>query len=251
MGNFILWADEKQTLETIKESDQGSVLPPDQDQTTMREIITRPSESSPDVAVEAILMAWIIENAGFKPGSPEYETAIKNMETWPNPFLDNVSLARHISLLLSEVQGGRPRLARIISDTSLSENEKRRQVGTLLGEASKRLAGRRKPSFINSLNMKFVYIPPGVFMMGHLKEQDGGDIGAPDETPHLVTLTRGFYIQTTEVTQSQWEQVMEDSVAKNTGCGDDCPVEFVPWEGGSIHTVQGVYRPFEQNGRNR
>ena len=101
--------------------------------------------------------------------------------------------------------------------------KKKTRVGKLLGEASERMAQRRKPSFINSLNMKFVYIPPGVFMMGHLKGEEDGDIGAPDEIPHLVTLTQGFYMQTTEVSQSQWKQVMDKEVAHNGKCGGGLP----------------------------
>ena len=48
----------------------------------------------------------------------------------------------------------------------------------------------------NSLGMEFVYVSPGRFMMGSSGKQ------------HRVTLTRGYYMQTTEVTQGQWRKVM-------------------------------------------
>lgn len=51
----------------------------------------------------------------------------------------------------------------------------------------------------------------------------------PDEIQHWVTLTRDFYMQTTEVTQGQWEAVMEDNPSHFKDCGDDCPVEMVSW----------------------
>ncbi|MCP4345624.1 MAG: hypothetical protein GY795_08860 [Desulfobacterales bacterium] len=46
------------------------------------------------------------------------------------------------------------------------------------------------------LETDFVFLPSDIFMMG-------------DETQHQVTLTRGFYMQSTEVTQGQWKSVME------------------------------------------
>jgi formylglycine-generating enzyme required for sulfatase activity len=57
----------------------------------------------------------------------------------------------------------------------------------------------------NSLGMKFVRIAPGSFRMGSpLTEQ--GRRGREEQ--HPVTITRGFYLQTTEVTQKQYERVM-------------------------------------------
>lgn len=82
-------------------------------------------------------------------------------------------------------------------------------------------------TFTNSLGTKFVYIPPGTFMMGSPPDEpERGD----DETLHRVTLTRGFYMQTTEVTQGQWKAVMGNNPSHFKDCGDDCPVENVSWE---------------------
>ncbi len=60
-------------------------------------------------------------------------------------------------------------------------------------------------TFTNSLGMKFVYIEPGTFMMGSPLSEEGR---RHDETQHQVTLTRGYWLQTTEVTRAQWEPVM-------------------------------------------
>jgi formylglycine-generating enzyme required for sulfatase activity len=79
----------------------------------------------------------------------------------------------------------------------------------------------------NSLGMTFVYIPPGTFMMGSL-EDDPGSYGY-DRPRHQVTLTKGYYLQTTEVTQYQWEAVMGKNPSYFSSCGDDCPVENVSW----------------------
>jgi len=83
-----------------------------------------------------------------------------------------------------------------------------------------------KKSFTNSFGMKFVYIPPGTFMMGSPLTESGRD---NDEKQHSVTLTEGFYIQTTEVTQGQWKAVMGNNPSFFKNCGDDCPVEQVSW----------------------
>jgi len=79
----------------------------------------------------------------------------------------------------------------------------------------------------DAFGMKFVYIPPGTFMMGSPEDEPGRD---SDETLHRVTLTRGFYMQTTEVTQGQWKEVMGDNPSYFKECGDDCPVDTVSWD---------------------
>ena len=65
----------------------------------------------------------------------------------------------------------------------------------------------------NTLKMKFVYIWPGRFMMGS----------------RGVTLSKGFFMQTTQVTQGQWKALMGKNPSSFKKCGDDCPVEGVSW----------------------
>jgi len=78
----------------------------------------------------------------------------------------------------------------------------------------------------NSLGMEFVYIKPGTFMMGSPPSEPGRD---DDERQHRVTLTKGYYMQTTEVTQGQWKAVMGSNPSHFKNSGDDCPVEMVSW----------------------
>ena len=71
------------------------------------------------------------------------------------------------------------------------------------------------------LGMKFVRIPAGSFMMG----SNNGD---SDEHPqHRVSISKPFYLQTTEVTQGQWRSVMGNNPSGFKG--DDLPVERVSW----------------------
>lgn len=81
-------------------------------------------------------------------------------------------------------------------------------------------------SFANSIGMKFVFIKPGTFMMGSPSSEDGS---GGDEKQHKVSLSRGYDMQTTEVTQGQWREIMGNNPSSFKNCGDDCPVENVSW----------------------
>jgi formylglycine-generating enzyme required for sulfatase activity len=74
--------------------------------------------------------------------------------------------------------------------------------------------------------MLFERIPAGTFTMGSpVLEPDRSDT----ETPHVVTISRSFYIQSTEVTQRQWAAVMGDNPSGFEECAD-CPVNHVSWQ---------------------
>ncbi len=77
---------------------------------------------------------------------------------------------------------------------------------------------------INSLGMQFAYIQPGTFKMGSKKAN------YELKPVHQVTLSKGFYMQTTEVTQGQWWELMRTNPSHNRECGDNCPVETVSWD---------------------
>ena len=76
--------------------------------------------------------------------------------------------------------------------------------------------------FSNPFGMEFVLIEPGTFTMGLSSNES-------EAMPHQVTLTKGFYIQKTEVTQGQWIKIMGKNPSFYKECGDDCPVEQVSW----------------------
>ncbi len=78
----------------------------------------------------------------------------------------------------------------------------------------------------NSIGMEFVYIPPGTYLMGSPKGEAGR---GGYERQHAVTLTRWFYMQTTEVTQGQWQAVMGSNPSYFKECGADCPANYVSW----------------------
>ncbi len=100
-------------------------------------------------------------------------------------------------------------------------------------------------SFTNSLGMTFNLVPAGSFVMGSPEDEPERQNFA---TPHPVTLTKSFYMQTTEVTQGQWKAVMGSNPSFFSSCGDDCPVERVSWDDVQVFIAElntrgeGVYR---------
>jgi formylglycine-generating enzyme required for sulfatase activity len=79
---------------------------------------------------------------------------------------------------------------------------------------------------VNSLGMEFVLIPSGMFVMGSPIEEAYRDVS---EVEHPVTISRPFYMQTTEVTVDQWRAVMgRPWVGGKKGPGD-MPVVKVSW----------------------
>ncbi len=75
--------------------------------------------------------------------------------------------------------------------------------------------------------MRFVWIPAGTFFMGSPKSEPGRE---HHEKRHKVTLTRGFYMQETEVTQGQWEKLVGFNPSTFPKCGSNCPVDTVSWD---------------------
>lgn len=78
---------------------------------------------------------------------------------------------------------------------------------------------------ITKQEMEFAYIPPGSFKMGSPENEAGRE---RYESQHIVSLTQGFYMQTTPVTQTQWKTVMGWNPSSHKGDGDS-PVEQVSW----------------------
>ena len=74
--------------------------------------------------------------------------------------------------------------------------------------------------------MKFVWIPPGTFLMGSPKEEPER---RDDEIQHKVTLTKGFYMGIYAVTQEQWVEIMDNNPSKFKG-EKNLPVEQVSWD---------------------
>ncbi len=83
---------------------------------------------------------------------------------------------------------------------------------------------RIEPVYTNAGGMKFMWCPPGTFLMGSPSGQ-----GCDNERPqHRVTITKGFFLGVHQVTQAQWQAVMGSNPSHFKG--DNRPVENVSWK---------------------
>ena len=80
-------------------------------------------------------------------------------------------------------------------------------------------------SYVQELAM--ILIPAGTFQMGSPPDEPGRDEPGrePDETLHTVTLTKGFYIAPTEVTEELWDNVMGSGASTS-----QLPQSLVTWD---------------------
>ena len=99
----------------------------------------------------------------------------------------------------------------------------------LLGEAEGHMgpAPTLRLELGDGVAMEFIYVKPGVFMMGGTEAPQESWEGDPTP-PHQVTITKGFYMGKTEVKQGQWEAVMEGNPSRFKG-DPKLPVEMVSW----------------------
>ena len=100
----------------------------------------------------------------------------------------------------------------------------------------------------------FVYCPPGTFLMGSPE----GELGrVSDETQHQVTLTHGFYVHSTEVTNRQYAELAQWAynhgfcTATSASLRDnldgsnqelldlDAPQRFISFSGGTFTVEEG------------
>lgn len=102
----------------------------------------------------------------------------------------------------------------------------------------------------NSIGMKLVYIPAGSFMMGSsdsaaqlAREYDVGRVSFDHEFPqHQVSISKGFWMGQTEVTQGQYESVMNTQPWSGRPLQQSCCM-------GDLGTCSGVLHEAESAGR--
>ena len=81
-------------------------------------------------------------------------------------------------------------------------------------------------TFTNSLGMEFILIPSGTFTMGSPPDEP---YRGSSEVQHRVSISRPFYIQTTEVTLKQWRSLMGKRLLGRRKGSDNMPVTQVSW----------------------
>jgi sulfatase modifying factor 1 len=81
-------------------------------------------------------------------------------------------------------------------------------------------------TYRNTLGMEFVLIPSGTFTMGSPPSEPHRGIS---EVQHQVTISKPFYMQTTEVTVKQWQSIMGRRLMGLQNASDNMPVTTVSW----------------------
>ena len=112
--------------------------------------------------------------------------------------------------------------------------------------AEKLKAGDRLVKTVDGVEYAFRWCPPGKFMMGSPKsEWDSAEITGEDydETQHEVTLTQGFWMLETEVTQGMWQSVMGTSLETQAQkmLDDDRDLGVVPYTKVTLRDIHAVY----------
>ncbi len=124
-------------------------------------------------------------------------------------------------VLISIVSGIALTLWRSQSSRAVAGNQS--QSGQAASKAvSKPQAMSLSRTMTNSLDMEFVLVPAGKFIMGAVN-------GSSDEMPiHPVIIREAFYMGRYEVTQAQWQAVMKSEPSSFKGLL--LPVEQVSWD---------------------
>ncbi|HID03424.1 MAG TPA: formylglycine-generating enzyme family protein [Desulfobacterales bacterium] len=80
-------------------------------------------------------------------------------------------------------------------------------------------------NYVNSINMEFVHVPAGTFLMGTPDLQQGSSKEKPQ---HSIHISKSFYLGKYEVIQKQWMAVM-GNINPSNFLSPDRPVDEVSW----------------------
>lgn len=83
--------------------------------------------------------------------------------------------------------------------------------------------------FANSVGIQLVPIKAGRFSMGSPVDERGRQ---DDEPQHSITISKSFHMSAHEVTQKQWQAVMQSRpwhMKNQIGKGDDYPATYITW----------------------
>ena len=96
-----------------------------------------------------------------------------------------------------------------------------------LGAQEATSAAPPAPHVIPDLALELRWVPPGSFVMGSPAEEPRRD--KAEGPPFRVTLSRGFWLGRTEVTQAQYEAVTGTNPSTFKDAGPRAPVDRVSW----------------------
>ena len=154
---------------------------------------------------------------------------------WPADYCKTTSRCCFVYGYWSQIGGFRPILIPGVQDEeatedpsespSVSSNEQPDDTGIPRAETTE-----KKTLTVNGIDYTFCWCPPGEFMMGSPDSEEEHQI---DEKQHRVTLSQGFWMLESEVTQEMWTSVMGESkerlLAESGNQNPRYPIFFVNW----------------------
>ena len=166
-----------------------------------------------DLKKERLLDA--LENSRNADGEVEFDYRLKsaNAETTLDVCLENIQT--YVQHQLSPVLETK----KVREVQELVAAELRRQQEAQLALKRQHELREHSQLLLRELNLKFVDIPPGTFMMGSNEYDDG--------EPHRVTL-KAFQMSRYAITQKQYRMVMGTNPSGSQG-DENCPVVNVSW----------------------
>ena len=115
------------------------------------------------------------------------------------------------------------RVETILLPKKISKIEKTRSPKDLL--KNKKMEILSKLLLSKGSGIELIWCEPGSFMMGSPESEEGR---GGDETLHKVTLTRGFFLGKKEVTQEQWQEIMNKNPSHYKG--QNLPVDSISYQ---------------------
>jgi formylglycine-generating enzyme required for sulfatase activity len=106
-------------------------------------------------------------------------------------------------------------------------------LSVLIGGGANLCEAQPPKEIVNSIGMKLVLIPKGIFMMGSPESEEDRDKN--DETQHEATISKDYFLGLYEVTQAQYEKVMGKNPSYFQGAivgneNANLPVEKISWD---------------------
>jgi len=105
-------------------------------------------------------------------------------------------------------------------------------------------ADRKVVDLGDDVEMAFIWINPGTFMMGSPPNEDRRMDG---EGQRKVTISRGFWLAETPTTQAQWEQIMGNNPSADDNGDRDRPVTSISWND-SVQFAERLTERMRQRG---
>lgn len=100
-------------------------------------------------------------------------------------------------------------------------------AGPVANPARAEAATPRQNHIIPDLELELIWVEPGTFTMGSPPDEPLRNKAEGPETQ--VTLSKGYWLGRTEVTQRQYEAIMGTNPSTLTTAGSSAPVERVSW----------------------